>query len=200
MNWRLRLWHRSGLLTLVKHDTRLHSSRAWPDGASDFCGAESMSNKSRGRLYVDKDVQRALVVQLVRHWALFVAVLTGILLALDSLAAPQQSFGDHFRALWNRHAPLLVTIVALFPVFVYDSFKLSNRFAGPILRLRKRMQEAAAGEPVEPLQFRPGDYWQDLAENFNVLAERLEANDRGRHKQGQAAGEEAAELVGAGLE
>lgn len=132
-----------------------------------------MSKSTRGRLYVDKDVQRALLWQLFRHWALFVVVLTGMLMALEALEAPHHSLGDFAGALWNRHAPLLVVIASLFPVFAYDSIKLSNRFVGPIVRLRGAMREAVLGKPVSPLQFRKGDFWQDMADNFNALAERL---------------------------
>ncbi len=132
-----------------------------------------MSKPARGRLYVDKDVQRALVLQLMRHWLLFVTVLTGILVALEAMRDPQLSLAQHARELWNRHAVLLVVIVSLFPVFVYDSIKLSNRFAGPILRLRRALREAAAGESLRPVTFRKDDFWQDMADNYNALLERL---------------------------
>ncbi len=133
-----------------------------------------MSSVPRGRLYIDKDVQRALVLQLVRHWALFMVVLTGILLALDSLSEPQRSLRQHLLSLWQRHTTLLVVVVALFPAFLYDSIKLSNRFAGPIMRLRSALREAAAGELSQPLVFRKSDFWQDMAVNYNALRERLQ--------------------------
>lgn len=139
-----------------------------------------MSSVSRGRLYIDRDVQRALVLQLVRHWALFVVVLTGILLALDSLSDPQRSFGQHFMSLWQRHSALLVVVGALFPVFLYDSIKLSNRFAGPIMRLRSALREAAAGELSRPIVFRKDDFWQDIANNYNALLTRLAEERQGR--------------------
>jgi hypothetical protein len=158
-----------------------------------------MSKGSRERLYVDKDVQRALVLQLVRHWAVFVAVLTGILLALDSLSEPQRSIGQHFLSLWQKHAPLLVVAVALFPVFLYDSIKLSNRFAGPIMRLRSALREAAAGDVSRPLVFRKNDFWQDMAESYNALLVRLrEERSNGAATEVAWRDDAAGELVGAG--
>jgi hypothetical protein len=148
--------------------------------SNDYFSGLSMKKISRGRLYVDKDVQRALLLQMIRHWAMFGAVLTGILLALDSLTDPSKSFGEHFFSLWQTHASLLVTIAALFPIFVYESFKLSNRFSGPMLRLRRLMRQAADGEPVRPIEFRDGDFWQDMAESFNDLVSRLEAKQNQR--------------------
>jgi hypothetical protein len=139
-----------------------------------------MKKTSRGRLYVDKDVQRALLLQMIRHWVLFGVVLTVILLALDSLTDPNKSFSGHFFSLWQRHSTLLATIAALFPIFVYESIKLSNRFAGPMLRLRRMMRQAADGEPVGLLEFRDGDFWQDMAESFNDLVSRLPAKQNQR--------------------
>jgi hypothetical protein len=133
-----------------------------------------MTSGARGRLYVDKDVQRALLWQLFRHWALFVTVLMGMLLAIEALNAnPQPTWGGFFRAAWQRHAPLLLVVATLFPVFAYDSIKLSHRFVGPILRLRGAMRQAALGQPVKNLQFRKEDFWQDMACSFNALIERL---------------------------
>jgi hypothetical protein len=132
-----------------------------------------MSKPSRGRLYIDKDVQRALVLQLMRHWLIFVTVLAGMLLALETLRDPHASLTQHARQLWYSHAPLLIVIASLFPVFLYDSIKLSNRFAGPILRLRRALREAVSGESTRPLQFRKDDFWQDMADSFNALLPRL---------------------------
>lgn len=142
-----------------------------------------MSTVSRGRLYIDRDVQRALVVQLIKHWLIFVTVLTGILFALETLSDPQISFSRHFTSLWQRHAPLLIVIVALFPVFAYDSIKLSNRFAGPILRLRNALRESAFGAEAKPIHFRKDDFWQDIAASYNVLVERLNESQAVESKQ-----------------
>lgn len=155
-----------------------------------------MSKPSRGRLYIDKDVQRALVLQLVRHWAVFVVVLTGMLLALEALGQPGASLGEHVASLWTRHAALLAVIASLFPVFMYDSMKLSNRFAGPIMRLRRALREANAGGPPQPLKFRKDDFWQDMADSFNELVERLHASERespSEQPRGKTATCEAAE-------
>lgn len=158
-----------------------------------------MSQSTRGKLYIDKDVQRALLWQLFRHWTLFVVLLAGMLLALESLQAPQRSLLDLASALCTRHAPLLLVIASLFPVFAYDSIKLSHRFVGPIVRLRGALRAVAAGQSVQPLQFRKGDFWQDMADSFNTVAERLEA-DAGRQEPGVRPGlgtSAALELVGA---
>ena len=133
-----------------------------------------MGRNTRGRLYVDRDVQRALLWQLFRHWSIFVVVLVAMLLVLEGLSGPPRSLGEYAAALWTRHAPLLVVIASLFPVFAYDSIKLSHRFVGPVIRLRGALRSAAAGEPVKPLKFRQGDFWQDMADHFNDLMNQVQ--------------------------
>jgi hypothetical protein len=133
-----------------------------------------MSRNVRGRLYIDRDVQRALIWQLFRHWAIFLAILTGVLLTLEALnAGPNQSFRSYLQATWTRYAPLFLVVIALLPAFVYDSVKLSHRFVGPIIRLRRAMLQAALGQSFKPLKFRKNDFWQDIASAFNSLVEKL---------------------------
>ena len=61
----------------------------------------------------------------------------------------------------------------LLPVFILDTIKLSHRFAGPIYRLRNTIRSLAQGEEFRPLKFREVDFWQSLAEDFNVMVARL---------------------------
>ena len=52
---------------------------------------------------------------------------------------------------------------------------MTNRFAGPMFRLKRLMQQAAAGEHVEPITFRDDDYWHEFANDFNQLIVRMES-------------------------
>ena len=60
-----------------------------------------------------------------------------------------------------------------FPVFVYDVIRLSHRFAGPIVSLKKNLRDMAKGEEVAPLRFRNNDFWKNLTEDMNSIAKRL---------------------------
>jgi hypothetical protein len=140
-----------------------------------------MAQNTRGKLYVDRDVQRALLWQLFRHWTIFIVVLVAMLLALEALAGgPPRSLSDYAGVLWARHAPLLIVIASLFPVFAYDSIKLSHRFVGPIVRLRGALKAAAAGQPVKPVQFRENDFWHDMADSFNDLMQQVAEERKGQ--------------------
>ena len=64
-------------------------------------------------------------------------------------------------------------MVFLLPVFVLDTIKMSNRFAGPIYRLRQTIRSIAQGDPPPRLKFRDFDFWQGLAQDFNQMVDHL---------------------------
>jgi hypothetical protein len=54
-----------------------------------------------------------------------------------------------------------------------DLVRLSHRWVGPILRLRSALNALSRGESISPIRFREGDYWQELAGDFNIVAAEL---------------------------
>ena len=72
---------------------------------------------------------------------------------------------------WAKNTIALLIAFALLPVFVYDVIKMSNRFAGPISRLRVTLTDIADGKDVKPLNFREGDFWNEISVKFNKAFE-----------------------------
>ena len=94
------------------------------------------------------------------------------------LTGPARMPLSHLDDMWFHFGPALVASFILLPLVVYDIIRTSNRFTGPLLRLRRSMRALAAGEQVKEIRFRDGDFWQDLAEDFNAVARRVQ-NDGG---------------------
>lgn len=132
-----------------------------------------MSRPDRKKKFVDPQVQGNLVRRMVMHWVSFFVVASLVAFLLQVLSNPFRSFGEHFQALWWTHGPFLLVILFMLPVFVLDSIKFSHRFAGPIYRLRQTIRTIAAGDPTPRLKFRDFDFWQGLAEDFNLMVDRL---------------------------
>jgi hypothetical protein len=80
---------------------------------------------------------------------------------------------QHLLAAVADAAPLLLALVAVLPFVAYDLLKLTNRFAGPVYRVRVTLEHLSRGETIRPVKFRDGDFWCDLAPKLNVLAARL---------------------------
>jgi len=76
----------------------------------------------------------------------------------------------------------------LLPLVVYDIVQMSNRFCGPLFRLRRELRALARGEHVEPISFREGDFWQEFAQEFNALLARVQRS--GLQTEAPAAGSE----------
>lgn len=132
-----------------------------------------MANKQRKKIYVDANVQGAIVRRILIYWfscLLFIAV--PVFLARVA-ADPSRFFFEHFSDLWQQYWQVLPATILMLPLLLYDGLKLSNRFVGPVWRLRKKMAQLSAGEDVEEIHFRDGNYWPDLAESFNEIAKRL---------------------------
>lgn len=130
---------------------------------------------SRGKFYVDKTVQGALAKRIVFHWCIFFLLSVISIFSLEYfLGDPNLTFGGHAYIVWQKYAFFVVLMVSIIPSFVYDSFKLSNRFAGPMVRLKNALKSAADGEQPEKIKFRDGDFWVEVSDEFNRLADRLD--------------------------
>ena len=123
----------------------------------------------RKRNLVDFEVQTSLLRRMAFHWCLFLTVNAFALYAWTFLLVGGDGvLEDHVSYFVKLYFPVLVVSLALLPVFLLDASKLSNRFVGPILRVRKTLAEAAGGKDVKPLQFRENDFWQSLANDLNT--------------------------------
>ncbi len=131
------------------------------------------SRPQRTKKFIDSKVQGALARRIIFHWLVFLAVASVAALMLQVLSDPFRPAGDHLENLWYTHGPFLVVMIFLLPVFVIDTVKISHRFAGPIFSLRRAMREIADGQPPRKLKFRDGDFWHELANDFNAMIARL---------------------------
>lgn len=156
-------------------------------------GQNSAKDKRRLQL-VDRAVQGALAWRLTAHWLLFVALAAGLTVVMTALSDPFRPLSWHVSAAWRTYGPLLLVLGALVPVFVWDSVKLSNRFAGPMVRFRRTTRELAAGEVPPRLKLRPGDFWGDYADDLNAVIARVAA-ERSVRERGERAAWAVAEQV-----
>ncbi len=132
-----------------------------------------MSHPARKKTFVDPKVQGALVRRLVFHWCAFIAAAAVVAFVLQVLSNPFRPIREQAQQVWWTHGPFLLVLVFLLPVFIVDTIKLSHRFAGPIYRLRQTIRGLAQGNQFTPLKFRDFDFWQGLADDFNLMVQQL---------------------------
>lgn len=137
-----------------------------------------MSYTRKRRIYmIDKKVQGALLMRAARYWMLSIVVV-GVLTMLGWIFVSPglgvlMGLREQIPSLFGGVMVALACSLAVLPIILYDMTKLTNRFAGPMYRLKRAMQQAAAGEPVDDVIFRDDDYWQEIADAFNRLKDRL---------------------------
>ena len=142
-----------------------------------------MLSPRRGRMLVDFEVQTSLLRKIAAHWALLLVANTiGLFCWTALMSAPVESWSDLVMDFVRSYVPVLIISLALLPVFLLDAAKLSNRFAGPMIRIRRALTAVLAGDKVEPVKFRENDFWRSLAEDFNRA---LTLRDRSQAVEGQ---------------
>lgn len=126
----------------------------------------------RVRKFVDYEVQSSLAWRVCIHWAMFLLCCAlGTLIWTRLVEAPTESWSHVIRHWISHFVPFAIIAIALLPLFLRDTIKLSNRFAGPIVRVRRALSELADGKNPKPVTFRKGDFWQALQVDLNrVLA------------------------------
>jgi methyl-accepting chemotaxis protein len=133
-----------------------------------------MKNRRR-KLFIDRPVQGAIARRITLHWILFFFILFFTLpfwrlCYRADLSAP---FSTLLLQGLAETAPVFVLLLATLPMFIWDTVKLSHRFAGPMYRLQKALQDLAAGDEPSPIRLRKGDFWKDVADDFNAMLDRL---------------------------
>lgn len=145
-----------------------------------------MVRNQRKRFFVDRQVQGALVRRAVVY-VLLVVVLIALLstLCIAVIEGPL-SVTQLAELMWARLGPAWVATILLIPIIVIDCIRLSNRFAGPMLRLRRAMKDAGAGKDVSLVRIRKGDFWYEFAEDFNRMLLEKKAAEMRAERQAKA--------------
>lgn len=151
----------------------------------------------RKHLFVDPKVQGALVARVVLYWVVCIMAICLMLLCWRIVTGPARMFYTHFDDMWFFYGPAFVASLLLLPLVIIDVIRLSNRFAGPVLRLRRSIRELARGEHVDPIEFRDNDFWHEFAEEFNVLLKKIQQDSASAAPAEEQRDEEP---VGAGVE
>lgn len=133
-------------------------------------------SRHRRKILIDRPIQFGILLKIASHWCLFLLAVVVMLPFIKAVMGGDFSMPVSERATTAIFdASVLVGVfVILLPYFIYDTFKITNRFAGPMYRLRTAIKEISEGEPSRPLRFRDDDFWFEVAEEFNQMVEKLQ--------------------------
>ena len=104
------------------------------------------AKRKRRTYFVDKTVQGARLVRAARYWFLSLLVVGALTVLGWMFVSPGMPVLIELRhqlpSLLGGLVVALAVSVLVLPVILYDLARMSNRFAGPMLRLRRGMQQA----------------------------------------------------------
>ena len=135
-----------------------------------------MWKNRRKKTIVDRKFQFRMVRRLIFHWTCFVSALMTLLIGWHLIVGVAVGFNNGqptIRETMMRYAPVLFALWVMLPVLVWDILKLSHGIVGPIIRLRMTIQALNRGEEVKKVKLRKGDYCIELADDLNMLIEKL---------------------------
>ncbi len=137
----------------------------------------SAKKAARKRNFVDQQVQGALVRKLVIYWlaclyAIF-CVLAGVPFLIGVLVFGSYDILQILGETWIKFWPVACAGMLILPFVMFDMVRNTNKFAGPIFRIRREIETLLAGHDIAPVKLRKGDYWHELADDFNDLADEL---------------------------
>jgi hypothetical protein len=134
-----------------------------------------MKKFERKTNYIDGSVQGALVKRILLHWLGFFVVTGASFITLHAfLGDPELPFMERVSKTVSDFALLGILLLAILPAFALDTIRFSNRFVGPMMRLRRAMGEFNREGKVATLKFRGDDFWLEVANEFNIMVERVE--------------------------
>jgi hypothetical protein len=133
-----------------------------------------MSRTKRKQNFIDTHVQGALLKRICGHWLVFFFVSAFAIILLQTLLGdPSKTLPDR---LWLETGEFMfmgIVMISLFPAFMLDTIRFSNRFVGPIARLRRHLRQLKEGDTGH-CTFRDNDFWAEMANEFNSVADLVE--------------------------
>lgn len=130
----------------------------------------SRSSRLRQQTFVDKSIQGGLITRIFLHWLTFFFVTALAVVAVKALLGdPNLALSERIWSELREFTYLGIVIITLFPAFMLDTVRFSNRFVGPVTRLRRHLRELGEDTESQDIKFRDNDFWQPIAGEFNTV-------------------------------
>ena len=125
----------------------------------------------RWRLFADSKIQGQLLLRLIGYWIVCQISIFGTIALFSFITNSSASVSPLV-------VPALIVSFIFLPIVVVDAIVFSNRFAGPMVNFRSNLKRMLKGEEIGDIRFRPGDFYQDVSNDFNQLKREMFSNAR----------------------
>jgi hypothetical protein len=128
--------------------------------------------QQRKKIWIDR-FQTILSWRIACYFILYQAAL-GTFVVIDHYFVPRMQVSLGATISGKYFLLLVVSSVTLGGLFIYDGIQLAHRIVGPLYRFRQVMKAIAAGEEVDLIRLRKGDFLLDMRDDFNEMIKALE--------------------------
>ncbi|GAA5506613.1 hypothetical protein [Novipirellula caenicola] len=143
------------------------------------------SNSTRKHVIADPHVQGAILRRVALYAFAAILYYSVVFCCTVFLSDRDGTSTDRMIECLDDAITWIPGLFVILPIAAYDLLATTNRFAGPICRLRGELQRLIAGESPRPLNFREHDHWSEIAELFNeVRAELLVLREESKNPSG----------------
>ena len=137
----------------------------------------TMRPYKRRNFFIDREFQLKYILLVIFMLLLYTMVFIGtlfipqILPMIFNSSIEEQAKAAEILLLYHKNVWPAVFIVI--PIFGFFSIFFTHKIAGPVYRLKMRLQQLTAWDLDSRVTLRKGDDLQDLAECVNLLSEEL---------------------------
>jgi hypothetical protein len=136
-----------------------------------FGGIMEESLKARrAQYFVDGDLQGTLLRRVALYWFLAIGTFAAALFATKLLWGATQDSSLAKEILQLLLPACAISLLPL-PLVFRDLLRVTHRFAGPMLRIRRGINELAETGKSLPITAREGDAWPECIADFNKLVQ-----------------------------
>ncbi len=131
--------------------------------------------KIKRKYFVDLELQGPMLGRLLVYWFFGMLFISMPAALVYTFLQPDMNFLLHVVQVWKMHWPIFLMLTVSLPFVLYDMLKFSNRFAGPMFRLRRELGKVVNDGEFSQFKTREKDFWKDIVVGFNHLAERVQS-------------------------
>jgi hypothetical protein len=130
-------------------------------------------NQNRKKIWIDA-FQTKLCLRICGYLAVYIICLCNFLFAWRLFWEGPGNPLQQFASMLADYAPMFLILAAILPIMAFDAIRFSHRIVGPLVRFRQTLQTLAAGEQVQRVKLREGDFLNELRDDFNNMLEMLQ--------------------------
>ena len=131
-----------------------------------------MSNR-RSQILIDPKLQGGLIVRVLTYWCLFLITLSFMVMCWAAYTASGQPAAIIIRERLTSLVPAYISSFVIVPLICVDVIRFSNRFCGPARTIKRSLKSLSTNGTAKPARVRKNDYWQDICDEFNAVAEKF---------------------------